>query len=279
MADELAVVDQTSQEAAPAQQDTDTGMEGQQDGQAAQPELGALQQQIENMNRELGQFRRAQSMLDKVPSMVEERLTKWQKAQQLNQLPPEERQAREQQEQQEKALREFTRKEAVEAFKEAAKGYLPVIEQWQRTQEQQAFYSEFRELAGEQAEELDEAAKSIFSRVEKDLDSGNEIKIEAAIKFMERAKAGGPEFVLFHAQRELSKQQKANADGLVQSRVQNGKAAAQQPKGKSGAANGAPRKRLDKMSEQEREAFIMEVGNERYAEALKADMAAAGIRS
>lgn len=270
------VIEQTATETAPEIQATEQGGETGGQGQA-QPDFTKITQQMEAMQKELGQYRKLQSMNDRLPSLIDKRLTEWQKAQQLNQLPPEERQQREQFEQQEKALAEFSKKQALEAFKEAAKDYLPVIESWKKTQEQQAFFSEFRELAGEQAEELEEAGKSVFAQISKDLDSGDEFKIEAAIKFMEKAEKGGPEFVLFHAQRELARTQKANADGVVQNRVQSGKVASQRPNGK-GAAQQGSRKPLNLMSEAEREALIEKVGSEKYGEMLKADMAAAGIK-
>lgn len=274
MAEETVVADPAQPAPAESAQATEGGEGGGEPQAAAQPDFGAIQQQIENMSRELGQFRKAQSMLDRLPNMIDDRLTKWQKAQQLNSLPPEQQAQQRQYEEQEAALAKFARERAREEFRELSKDYLPVIENMQKREQQQAFYAEFQELAGEQAQELEEAAKSVFSQINKDLDSGNEIKVEAALKFMERAKVGGPEFVIFHAQRELAKQQKANADGVVQSRVQNGKLAAQQPKGK-GQASGA-KKSMAAMSTPELEALMTEIGPVEYDKRLKAEMSVAG---
>lgn len=286
MADEEAIATEPQVEAAPVDSGQATAEPGEVQGGETQPQaapdFSQLTQQIENINRELGQFRRAQSTLDKLPNMIDDRLTKWQKAQALNQLSPEERQSREQLEQSEKALRDFTRREAAEAFKEASKGYLPVIEAWQKKQQEDAFRVELRELAGgdgiteDQFKEIDAAGAKVFQRISADLDSGNKMKIEAALRFMDKAASSGPEFVLFHAQRELAKMQKESANGLVQNRAQAGKAAAQSPRGKTSNAN-QPRKPLNLMSQAEQEKLIMEVGSDKYGEMLKADMAAAGV--
>lgn len=276
MADETVIAEPIAETAsAETSQTTEGGGEGGGEPQvAAQPDFGAMQHQIENMNRELGQFRKAQSMLDRLPNMIDDRLTKWQKAQQLNSLPPEQQEQQRQYEQQESALRKVIREEARKDFLEASKDYLPVIEKWQQREQQQVFYSEFRELAGEQAEELEKASQEVFNRINRDFDSGDENKIQAAIQFMDRAKAGGPEFLIFHAQRELAKQQKANADGLVQTRMANGKLAAQQPRGKGQSSS--VHKSMAKMATPELEALMAEIGPVEYDKRLKAEMSAAG---
>ena len=279
MTEELAAEPAAEPVAAEPSQPTDGGGEAGEQPQQAQPDFGQFQQQLENINRELGQFRKVQSLLDRLPQTIDDRLTKWQKLQQLNQLPPEEREQARQYEQQEKALRDFTRREAQEAFKEAAKDYIPVIEKMQQREQNQVFFSAFSELAGEQAAELEKAGTSMFQRISKDLDSGNEMKIDAAIRFMDTAsayrKAGNPEFELFHAQRELAQQQKANADGVIQNRVQNGKIAAQQPKGKGQAS--AVSKSMKGMSTADAEKLMLEIGPVEFDKRLKAEMSAAGM--
>ena len=121
------------------------------------------------------------------------------------------------------------------------------------------------------------ANTQVWKQVSKDLDSDNELVFQKALKFVESAEKSGPEFQIFHAQRYLASQQKANADGVFQKRVENGKLAAQQPKGKGQAVQG-PRKRLDKMTDAEREELIERVGSAKYGEMLQADMKAAGVQ-
>jgi hypothetical protein len=274
MAEEAVVEGQTAEPAVEgvAPQPTETGE------QQAAPTvtLEQLHQTMENMGREMGQFRRAQSMLDQLPKTIDDRLTKWQEAQRRNSLPLDQQEAEKAQEAQERALSEFTRKQAIEAIREQFGPQITALESLQKKESQQAYYQDFFELAGgeESGKALEAVGIQLFNEKSKQLDSNNPIEVEQAIKWIRRAEKN-PEFLVLEAQRTASKQQQANANNVVTNRTQDGKFASQQPKGSKPGLNQG-RKNMGQMNTGELEALMTQHGPEKYAQMLKADMAAAG---
>lgn len=201
----------------------------------AQPEvtLQMLQEQIQDMGRQAKGWSGLQSRLDKLPEMTEKMLERRFSEYQKSKLSPEERQSATQDEQREKALREFTRREALEAFNETFKGKIAVVDQMEESQRRQSYMNALAEESGEQFDELRPIYKDIYERLDKELSSGDEDRVDAATTMITRFKTD-PAILFAYGVKELSKRQTQQAQGVQSGRVQAAKDAGVSARGSNG---------------------------------------------
>lgn len=200
--------------------------------------MAEISRQIQGLIKEQTRYRGFQSSVDNLPKTVDQLIQKHFKQQEqnqyLNSLPPDQRQAydsRQQGMQQlETMIGDALKKLAPEMFKDQ----LGVIEKVGKQLSTQDYFRELGEHAGDMQDELLPLYKQLYTEKQRDLNSGDPDKAEAADAWLERAEKN-PSFLVLQAMnlhRRMPEEQRAK---LNQARQQNSTEISSQMPNRGGA--------------------------------------------
>jgi hypothetical protein len=216
----------------------------------------SMQERLENIHRESGRWRQTQSQMDKkIQAEIRRALQEQYQQNQLNQLSPEERQTIEERQAQEQALQRLIDQRALEAVRQNFGEEFGFLAQAKENYRDQQFLGETARMADEYAPGSSVHIEALFKQNLADMESGDPQRVEAALRWNDRA-TKSPEFLTLELAKFASKQTQTRHNQFTQQREQLGQRAG------SPKLNGTPapsgRKPLNQMSQQELESMSVE---------------------
>lgn len=223
-----------------------------------------FQKYSDNMKRELGSLRSLQGLGDKLPQMVEKqleaRLAKLAQAQQNANLSPEDQQAQVQLQTQQEALDKYVQDMADKRFQEAAKDYIPVlnelIEGRKNVELKNQTLGMVKDLIPEGASEIWEET---FEQIAKDIEAEKPGALERYESMV--SNPGNIALAMIQAQRSKVQSQvgqvEANRSNQARQAAQGPQSSVTKSQGKKAVAE-MSQVELDKLSTAELEAGIPE---------------------
>ena len=141
--------------------------------------LDAEAKRDENLKRELGSLRQLASLGDKLPKMVQAEVDRRIAAAQQQQLSPEDQQSQAQLQTQQEILKNYVRGESRAEFLEAAKDYLPILQQLQEQNQDFSHRNSVLDLVKEVIPEgADKTWNELFEQSYKDIVAGKPGAVE-----------------------------------------------------------------------------------------------------
>lgn len=210
-------------------------------------------QYAENMKRELGSLRSLQGLSDKLPKLVEQqlnqRLQAMQQAQRNANLSPEDQEAQAQLQTQQDNFAKYVREQSRTEFQEAAKDYLPVLQELIEERKDSSYKNQTLSMIKEIIPEgADETWQKMWGDLAKDIDAGKE---GAKERFDElSASPHATALAMIQVQRA---QVQGQAQQVTTQRQNSARQAAQGPK--SSAVQSSGKKSLAEMSPAEMQEF------------------------
>jgi hypothetical protein len=216
----------------------------------------------EDNKRELGSLRSLASLRDQIPQIIQkevnQRLASLQQAQTNANLSPEDQQAQAQLQAQQQEWAKFVREQAKAEFGEAAKDYIPLLQELQEQRQQQGLQNNTFELVKEFIPENPrDVWEKVFEGVAKDIEAGKPGAVERFDKL-----SNSPEAIALAMVQLQRGQVTQQANKVTQQRTDQARQAAQGVKTSAVQAGGKKavtemsQAELDSMSVEELEAAI-----------------------
>lgn len=203
----------------------------------------------EDYRREQGSLRSLQGMSDKIPALIKQELAKLQQAQRTANLSPEDQEAQAQLQTQQDALAKYVREQSRTEFQEAAKDYLPVLQELIEERKDSSYKNETLSMVKELIPEgADETWQKMWGDLAKDIEAG---KPGAKERFDELS--SNPHATAFAMVQVQRAQVQGQAQQVTAQRQNSARQAAQGPKSSAVQSNG--KKSLAEMSPAEMQEF------------------------